>query len=612
MPNRALRFFDVGLAVVAAAAVITEGSLRANGGLSPGACVLAIAAAAPLAWRTRAPLAALVGVEAGAILCAAALNAGWSATAMVIVELYTVARLGSRQRSLVIGGVTGIGVVVVIVLIEGSPELTAIGLRLLLVFAALAVGDTIRSRQALSAAARERAAREAREREEENLRRAAEERVRIARELHDTLAHSLVAINVRASVAVDLHDSQDPSAALKDIKQASATALRDLRTTLSLLREPDDEVPTAPACDLRSLPGLVEQARSAGLHADIDVDVEGAAVPSAIGGAAFRIVQEALTNVLRHADASSAHVERPRERGRAPRRRHRQRPRRHARASRPASASAACSNVPSPSADASTSAPSEEGGWTVHAMLPLSGRDRSMTPTSVVLAEDQPMVRAGFRALLDSRDDIEVVGEAATGAQALEQVRALNPDVVVMDIRMPEMDGLEATRASQPTRRSTGHACLVLTTFELDEYVFGALNAGASGFLLKGGEPADLIHAIRVVAAGEALLAPSVTRRLIDNYVTRPPAFSQDRPRRAGPAYDPRARSPRARRDRPDQRRNRSAASPQPTHRQNARLQDPDETRRARPSAARRHRLPDRNDRPTTELAVRIGRRLHD
>ena len=105
-------------------------------------------------------------------------------------------------------------------------------------FAALALGDTIRSRQALRAAARERAEREAREREDENRRRAAEERVRIARELHDTLAHSLVAINVRASVAVDLHDSQDPSAALEDIKQVSATALRDLRTTLSLLREP--------------------------------------------------------------------------------------------------------------------------------------------------------------------------------------------------------------------------------------------------------------------------------------------------------------------------------------------------------------------------------------
>jgi DNA-binding NarL/FixJ family response regulator len=145
-----------------------------------------------------------------------------------------------------------------------------------------------------------------------------------------------------------------------------------------------------------------------------------------------------------------------------------------------------------------------------------------MTATRVVLAEDQPMVRAGFRALLNSRTDIEVVGEAATGTEALERVRAQQPDVVVMDIRMPEMDGLEATRriTSDPDLRGT--RVLVLTTFELDEYVFGALDAGASGFLLKGGEPAELVQAIHVVAAGEALLAPSVTRRLIETYVSRP------------------------------------------------------------------------------------------
>jgi DNA-binding NarL/FixJ family response regulator len=142
--------------------------------------------------------------------------------------------------------------------------------------------------------------------------------------------------------------------------------------------------------------------------------------------------------------------------------------------------------------------------------------------TRVVLAEDQPMVRAGFRALLDSLSDIEVVGEAATGAEALEQARALHPDVVVMDIRMPEMDGLEATRRITTDAALTETRVLVLTTFELDEYVFGALDAGASGFLLKGGELADLVNAIRVVAGGESLLAPSVTRRLIDAYVSRP------------------------------------------------------------------------------------------
>jgi DNA-binding NarL/FixJ family response regulator len=153
-----------------------------------------------------------------------------------------------------------------------------------------------------------------------------------------------------------------------------------------------------------------------------------------------------------------------------------------------------------------------------------------VTAIRVVLAEDQPMVRAGFRSLLDSRSDIEVVGEAATGAEALEEVRALRPDVVVMDIRMPEMDGLEATRriTSDPALGQT--RVLVLTTFELDEYVFGALDAGASGFLLKGGELADLVNAIRVVAGGESLLAPSVTRRLIDTYVSRPRRTTETEP----------------------------------------------------------------------------------
>jgi DNA-binding NarL/FixJ family response regulator len=145
-----------------------------------------------------------------------------------------------------------------------------------------------------------------------------------------------------------------------------------------------------------------------------------------------------------------------------------------------------------------------------------------MTPIRVVLAEDQPIVRAGFRALLDSEPDIEVAGEAATGTEALERVRTLRPEIVVMDIRMPEMDGLEATRQITADQRLSRTRVLVLTTFELDEYVFSALDAGASGFLLKGGEPADLIQAVRVVAGGDSLLAPSVTRRLIQTYVSRP------------------------------------------------------------------------------------------
>jgi signal transduction histidine kinase len=308
MRNRPMLSGDIALAAIGAAALITEGQLRSTSALSPAAYVLALAAAAPLLWRTRSPLAALVGVEAGAIVCAAVFPASWSASALVAVQLYTVALFGRRQRSVVVGAVTALVAVVAIVLIDQSVELTGIGLRLLLVIVSLVLGDTVRSRRALRAAAREREQREAHQREEENRRRLADERLRIARELHDTLAHSLVAINVRASVAADLHDSQDPSAALRDIKQASATALRDLRATLGLLRESDDAAPTAPALDLESLPELIENARAAGVRADARVALVDTPVPPAIGRAAFRIVQEALTNVLRHADASNALV----------------------------------------------------------------------------------------------------------------------------------------------------------------------------------------------------------------------------------------------------------------------------------------------------------------
>jgi DNA-binding NarL/FixJ family response regulator len=140
----------------------------------------------------------------------------------------------------------------------------------------------------------------------------------------------------------------------------------------------------------------------------------------------------------------------------------------------------------------------------------------------VVLADDQPLVRAGFRMLLDAEDDITVVGEADNGAAALELVRALAPEVVLMDIRMPGVDGLEALRRITADPDLAEVRVLVLTTFELDEYVFEAVRLGASGFLVKHTQPADLVRAVREVAAGEALLSPSVTRRLIQEFAARP------------------------------------------------------------------------------------------
>jgi DNA-binding NarL/FixJ family response regulator len=140
----------------------------------------------------------------------------------------------------------------------------------------------------------------------------------------------------------------------------------------------------------------------------------------------------------------------------------------------------------------------------------------------VLLVDDQTLVRSGFRALLERSAEIEVIAEAADGAEAVEITRTEHPDVVLMDIRMPGVDGLEATRRITVDERLANVRVIMLTTFELDEYVFEALHAGASGFLLKDVEPEALREAVRVVAQGEALLAPSVTKRLIREFVAQP------------------------------------------------------------------------------------------
>ena len=161
-----------------------------------------------------------------------------------------------------------------------------------------------------------------------------------------------------------------------------------------------------------------------------------------------------------------------------------------------------------------------------------AGRPTEGDPVAirVLLVDDQPLLRTGFRMILEAEQDIAVVGEAGDGLQALDQVRALQPDVVLMDIRMPRMDGVEATRQITGPGRDGPAKVLVLTTFDLDEYVVEALRAGASGFLLKDAPANELVQAIRVVAAGEAMLAPSITRRLLDKYAGHLPSGEEPVP----------------------------------------------------------------------------------
>jgi DNA-binding NarL/FixJ family response regulator len=141
--------------------------------------------------------------------------------------------------------------------------------------------------------------------------------------------------------------------------------------------------------------------------------------------------------------------------------------------------------------------------------------------TSLLLADDQELMRMGFRMVMDTQDDITIVGEVANGLEAVNATRRLKPDVVLMDVRMPEMDGVQATRLIVETGSSA--RIIILTTFDLDEYVYAALRAGASGFLLKDTPPANLLSGIRAVASGDAVVAPSVTRRLLANYAHRLP-----------------------------------------------------------------------------------------
>jgi DNA-binding NarL/FixJ family response regulator len=268
--------------------------------------------------------------------------------------------------------------------------------------------------------------------------------------------------------------------------------LDELSGLLGVLRRPEEtDTLTEPAPGLARLAPLVETFRAAGL--DLRWTSTGAAqpLPATVDLVAYRVVQEALTNAHRHGTGTVrlyvSHT--------------------------PAALTLEITN---PVASVPTT------GGTGLGLIGMRERAGAVGGTMrVLLADDQTLIRAGFRVLIDSAPDLEVVGEAANGLEALELLRTTRADVVLMDIRMPELDGIEATTRISADDDLAGVKVLILTTFEIDDHVARAIRAGASGFLGKGVEPAELLTAIRTVAAGDALLSPKATQALISRFLAQ-------------------------------------------------------------------------------------------
>jgi len=335
------------------------------------------------------------------------------------------------------------------------------------------------------------------------------QRNRLARELHDSIGHALTVTTLQAGAASRVLDT-DPAfvaRALDAIADAGRTALEELDHVLGLLREGAGS-DRAPQPDLRDLDALLDGARSAGVTVTADVDGTTAAVPPAVSREAYRIVQEGLTNALRHAgpvpvtvtvgvggDAVELALT-------------------NALGSAQAAAGGgrgwpACANGWRYCAVSWSRAPSRASGGSVRAS-PWH-HDRMI---GLLLVDDEELVRAGLRVILDAEPDFEVRGEASDGSEVPGLVRRLVPDVVLMDVRMPTVDGIAATRHLVATMDRPPRV-LVLTTFGNDGYVYDALAAGATGFLLKRARPAEIVQAVRTVAAGESLLFPAAVRDLV-------------------------------------------------------------------------------------------------
>ncbi len=301
----------IALAALGSLALVLDGRL-AQGSDAPLALVivLALLTCLPFVLRQRMPLAGVLALEVGLVACVVVFHAYDASVGILAAVLLLAAVEGDRRRSLIVGAATALMLALALALLQSTGHGLEAGtvIRVLLVLGALVLGDAVRSRRALAAARRERAMHEQHERQQRADQRLARQRLAIARELHDTVAHALVAINVRAAVATHLGSETEDARALTDIKQVSAHALRDLRATLDLLRDGGEDSLLLPADSLEELPQLLEGVGSAGLETRLHVDLDDVALPAPVSQTAFRVVQESLTNALRHAGASRADV----------------------------------------------------------------------------------------------------------------------------------------------------------------------------------------------------------------------------------------------------------------------------------------------------------------
>jgi DNA-binding NarL/FixJ family response regulator len=352
----------------------------------------------------------------------------------------------------------------------------------------------------------------------------AEERARIAREMHDLVAHAVSVMVLQVGAVRHRLDPRhaDDVQALENVERAGRAALTEMRRLLAAMRD-DGAGELRAHAGLTNLDAWVDGVRAAGLAVDHRVRGDVVPLPGGVDLSAYRIVQEGLTNALKHADAQRADVTLDyrhdelrieiRDDGRGP--------------TGASGSGHGLVGIGGAREDLRWRHVRRSGGTgRLRPARPAPARSAGAVTIRVLVADDQAMVRAGLRMLLASQDDLEVVAEATDGREAVSLTRSRRPDVVLTDIRMPGLDGLEATRqivAQDPAAR-----VLILTTFNVNDDVYAALCSGASGFVLKDDPPEQLISAVRTIAAGDALLSPTITKQVIRQFAKRarrvPPA----------------------------------------------------------------------------------------